>query len=156
MNNPIEQIHEMNELSDAIEKIRHLDEQIRQPDRDGMIKALSEAQSIAFTEIAITQIQQGAKYKLWKDFTDEEQYAFALQTGTMSALYNQVWRKSGKRAFRFNKTTVIAEGAKNVFVFERQSELDYSIVHNNCFFYRHYRFFRFELSDSQATKRTAK
>ena len=78
MNNPIEQIHEMNELSDAIEKIRHLDEQIRQPDRDGMIKALSEAQSIAITEIAITQIQQGAKYKLWKDFTDEELYNMLL------------------------------------------------------------------------------
>ena len=78
MDTNLENLHGLKELSDCIEKIKQIDDQRKAPTRDGMIKALAEAQSIAFIEIAAAQIPQGASYKPWKDFTDEALYNMLL------------------------------------------------------------------------------
>lgn len=51
MDHFIEKMHEYQEMKDCIDKYRQLAEQIRNPTRDGMIKALVEAQTIAYSEI---------------------------------------------------------------------------------------------------------
>ena len=62
-------INEANEIEDFIKAYCELENQIKNPTRNGMIKALTDAQKVAYNEIAALEKEQGNIYrKPWSDF----------------------------------------------------------------------------------------
>ena len=65
----------LKEAKDIIEKCLQLKKQKATPTRDGMIKALSDAQQVASTEITAVEHSQGDIYPMfWTDFPDHDLY----------------------------------------------------------------------------------
>lgn len=62
-----------NEIEDFIKAYCELENQIKNPTRDGMIKALTDAQKVAYNEIAALEKKQGNIYrKPWSDFSTHD------------------------------------------------------------------------------------
>lgn len=69
------EIELIKDVRDAIDKIKKLQEQIDNPTREGMKKALSDAKASALVEIIATEISQGdANFMLWDQFSDADLY----------------------------------------------------------------------------------
>lgn len=65
----------LKEAKDIIKKFLQLEKQKATPTRDGMIKALSDAQQVASKEITVVEHSQGDIYPmLWTDFPDHDLY----------------------------------------------------------------------------------
>lgn len=63
------------EIIDIVNKYQQLEEQKKKPTRDGMLKALQEAQWLAPVEIKTVEATQGDIYPmLWTDFSDRDLY----------------------------------------------------------------------------------
>ncbi len=89
---------EIKEVKEMIEKIKKLQQQINSPKRDEMIKALSEAQQTAPTEIMLLEFSQGDRYYMpFADFTDADLYRKLSQY--QQGLENACIAKLGKKAF---------------------------------------------------------
>ena len=87
------------ELLDIIKKIIKLENQIDKPDRNGMIDALKDAQSVACNEI-VQNIQQSSSFfysKPWVAFSDKELYNMLPQY--KQGLINHGIAKIGEGAF---------------------------------------------------------
>ena len=64
---------ESNEIEDFTKAYCELENQIRNPTRNGMIKALTDAQKVAYNEIAALEKNQGNIYrKPWSDFSTHD------------------------------------------------------------------------------------
>ena len=62
-------IKESNEIEDFIKAYCELENQIKNPTRNGMIRALTDAQKVAYNEISALEKEQGNIYrKPWSDF----------------------------------------------------------------------------------------
>lgn len=95
----IKETKDNKELLDIIKKIIKLENQIDKPDRNGMIDALKDAQSVACNEI-VQNIQQhgGNVYeKSWDIITNQELYSMLPQY--KQGLINHGIAKIGKGAF---------------------------------------------------------
>ena len=98
MDNSIEQLNELKEMKDCVEKYCQLQEQIQKSDRDGMIKALSEASLIAHEEIVFIEHKQGDVIPmLWSDFSDADLYRKLKQY--QRGILNHCIRKYGEERF---------------------------------------------------------
>ena len=63
------------EITDVIKKYNQLEEQRKNPTRDGMLKALQDAQWLAPIEIKSVEVTQGDVYPMpWTSFTDYDLY----------------------------------------------------------------------------------
>ena len=104
MNDSIEQGLEFKEMKDCCEKFFQLEEQLRTPTRDGMIKALSEAQTVAFSEITNVEHSQGDTIPMpWQSFSDADLYRKLKQY--QQGILNHCINKFGEKAFQdFLKT----------------------------------------------------
>lgn len=95
----LKEMKDNKELFDIVEKIIKLEHQMKFPDRNGMIEALSDAQSVACNEI-VQNIQQhgGNVYeKSWDIITNQELYSMLPQY--KQGLINHGFAKIGKGAF---------------------------------------------------------
>ncbi len=95
----IKETKDNKELLDIIKKIIKLENQIDKPDRNGMIDALKDAQSVACNEI-VQNIQQhgGNVYeKSWDIITNQELYSMLPQY--KQGLINHGIAKIGEGAF---------------------------------------------------------
>ena len=95
----IKETKDNKELLDIIKKIIKLENQIDKPDRNGMIEALQDAQSVACNEI-VQNIQKrgGLVYeKSWDSITDRELYSMLPQY--KQGLINHGIAKIGKGVF---------------------------------------------------------
>ena len=95
----IKKIKDNNELLDIVEKIIKLEHQMKFPDRNGMIEALQDAQSVACNEI-IQNIQQNGGFayeKSWDSITNQELYSMLPQY--KQGLINHGFAKIGKGEF---------------------------------------------------------
>lgn len=95
----IKETKDNKELLDIIKKIIKLENQIDKPDRNGMIDALKDAQSVACNEI-IQNIQQhgGNVYeKSWDIITNQELYS--MLPLYKQSLINHGFAKIGKGEF---------------------------------------------------------
>ena len=98
MDNPTEQLQELHEMRDCVEKYFHLQEQIKKPTREGMIKALSEAQSVAGNEIITIEHSQGDVIPIpWTSFSNEDLYRKLNQY--QQGIVNHCIRKFGEERF---------------------------------------------------------
>ena len=72
----IKKIKDDKEMLDIVEKIINLQSQIENPDRNGMISSLQDAQQIACDKIVQNMYHQsGYVYsKAWSDFSNDELY----------------------------------------------------------------------------------
>ena len=90
---------EAKEIKDLIEKYFKLQNQINNPTRDGMIEALSGAQSVAQQEITMLEHSQGDIYPtLWSDFSYNDLYRKLIQY--RQGLYVHAANKLGEEAFK--------------------------------------------------------
>ena len=88
------------EIKELIEKYFRLQEQIDKPTRDGMIKALSSAQSIAHDEIAALEESQGDIDQMsWADLEDQDLYSKLVQY--KQGLYNYAVSRVGEETFKY-------------------------------------------------------
>ena len=88
------------EIKDLIEKYFRLQEQIDNPSRAGMIKALSAAYSIAQNEIAEIERGQGdISQTSWADLQDHDLYSKLPQY--KQGLYNYAVNKVGEETFKY-------------------------------------------------------
>ena len=86
---------EMHEAYDIIEKYVNLQKQMNNPSRDGMIKALSDAQKIASNEITNIEHSQGDIYLMpWDNFQNNDLYRKLSQY--QMGIYNHAVNKFGK------------------------------------------------------------
>lgn len=95
----IKETKDNKELLDIIKKIIKLENQIDKPDRNGMIDALKDAQSVACNEI-VQNIQQhgGNVYeKSWDIITNQELYS--MLPLYKQSLINHGFAKIGKGVF---------------------------------------------------------
>ncbi len=95
----IKETKDNKELLDIIKKIIKLENQIYKPDRNGMIDALKDAQSVARNEI-VQNIQQSSSFfysKPWVAFSDKELYNMLPQY--KQGLINHGIAKIGKGVF---------------------------------------------------------
>lgn len=100
MGNNFEEDISIEEIKDLIVKYFRLQEQIDNPSRDGMIKALSAAQSIARDEITeIEKSQDDICEMPWDDFQDEDLYRKLPQY--KQGLYNYAVNKVGEETFKY-------------------------------------------------------
>ena len=99
MDHHIEQMHEYQEIKDCIDKYCQLTEQIRNPSRDGMIKALVEAQTIAYSEIKNVEYSQGDTIPIpWQYFSDSDLYRKLTQY--QKGIYQHCVNKFGEQDFK--------------------------------------------------------
>ena len=88
-------INELKEAKDLIEKFKKLQAQKENPTREGMIKALSEAQQVAGNEIVEVEHMQGDVIPmLWSDFPDADLYRKLTQY--QQGIYNHCLKKFGQ------------------------------------------------------------
>ncbi|MBR1701597.1 MAG: hypothetical protein IJ716_06525 [Lachnospiraceae bacterium] len=88
-------INELKEAKDIIEKFKKLQAQKENPTREGMIKALSEAQQVAGNEIVEVEHMQGDVIPmLWSDFPDADLYRKLTQY--QQGIYNHCLKKFGQ------------------------------------------------------------
>ena len=93
-------VSEMDNLKDLIVKYFRLQEQIDNPSRDGMIKALSEAQRIAHDEIAaLEKGQEDIDQVSWSDIPDHDLYQKLPQY--KQGLYNYAIKKVDEETFMY-------------------------------------------------------
>ena len=70
-----EQIRELNDVKEAIEKIRKIQQLIEYPHRQGMIDALKDSKTKAPIEIITLELSQGGTYPMpFECFSDAELY----------------------------------------------------------------------------------
>lgn len=99
MENPLEQLHEYDEMRDCIEKYFQLAEQKKTPTRDGMIKALSDAQTIAYSEIKNVERNQGETIPTpWQNISNDDFYRKLTQY--QQGILNHCVNKFGESVFR--------------------------------------------------------
>ena len=100
MENNFEGDISIEEIKDLIEKYFRLQEQIDNPTRTGMIKALSGAQSVARNEIAEIEKSQGdISQTLWSDMQDHDLYSKLPQY--KQGLYNYAVNRVGEETFKY-------------------------------------------------------
>lgn len=88
-------INELKEAKDIIDKFKKLQAQKDNPTREGMIKALSEAQQVAGNEIVEVEHMQGDVIPmLWSDFSDADLYRKLTQY--QQGIYNHCLKKFGQ------------------------------------------------------------
>lgn len=88
-------INELKEAKDIIDKFKKLQAQKENPTREGMIKALSEAQQVAGNEIVEVEHMQGDVIPmLWSDFPDADLYRKLTQY--QQGIYNHCLKKFGQ------------------------------------------------------------
>ena len=88
------------EIKELVEKYFRIKEQIDNPTRDGMIKALSGAQSIAYNEIIALEMSEGdIDQTPWSDLEDFDLYRKLLQY--KQGLYNYAVNKVGEETFKY-------------------------------------------------------
>ena len=93
-------IKNLKDVYDIIDKYLKLQAQIDKPTNQGMIEALSDAQSDAFFEVRVTELQQG-DYLLtpWDKISDDElyrklyQYQLALKNRAISLVGEKVFEE---------------------------------------------------------------
>ena len=91
---------DINEIKELIEKYFRLQEQIDKPTRDGMIKALSDAQNIALDEIDALEESEGDIDQIdWDDLEDHELYSKLPQY--KQGLYNHAVNRVGEETFKY-------------------------------------------------------
>lgn len=90
----------IDEIKELIEKYFRLQEQIDNPTRDGMIKALSGAQRIACDEITALEESQGDIDQMpWSDLQDYDLYRKLPQY--KQGLYNHAVNRVGEETFKY-------------------------------------------------------
>ena len=90
----------VDEIKVLIEKYFRLQEQIDNPTRDGMIKALSDAQDIAYIEITALEMSQGdIDHTPWSDLQDYDLYRKLPQY--KQGLYNHAVNIVGEETFKY-------------------------------------------------------
>ena len=100
MENYFGEDNNIEEIKDLIEKYFRLQEQIDNPSRAGMIKALSAAHSIAQNEIAEIEKSQGDNSQTsWSDMQDHDLYSKLPQY--KQGLYNYAVNKVGEETFKY-------------------------------------------------------
>lgn len=93
----------MNEVKDVIEKYYQLEDQKSRPSREGMIKALSDAQQVASSEILIVERKQGDIYPApWTAFQDHDLYRKLdqYQQGLLTHCVNKYGEEFVKKAIK--------------------------------------------------------
>lgn len=91
-------IKDVKDISDAVKKIVALQKQINNPTRDGMINALSDAQSTAGKEIQQLEYSQGDTIPTpWVCFRDQDLYRKLSQY--QDGLRLHCIKKVGEKAF---------------------------------------------------------
>ena len=91
---------DIDEIKVLIEKYFRLQEQIDKPSRDGMIKALSDAQSIARDEITAMEESEGNFDQIpWSDLEDQDLYSKLPQY--KQGLYDHAVGRVGEETFRY-------------------------------------------------------
>lgn len=90
---------EAKEIRELVEKYLKLQAQIIKPTRDGMIEALSGAQTVAGQEISALERSQGEVYLTpWENIPDNYLYCKLVQY--QRGLYNHAVKKLGEEAFK--------------------------------------------------------
>lgn len=90
---------ESKEIEEFIKAYCELKSQIKNPTRDGTIKALSDAQKVAYNEIAALERSQGNIYrKPWSDFSTRDLLRKLPQY--MQGLNNHAVKKFGEETFK--------------------------------------------------------
>ena len=88
-----------NEIEDFIKAYFELENQIKNPTRNGMIKALTDAQNVAYYEIAALEKEQGNIYrKPWSDFSTRD--LLRKLPKYMQGLNNHAVNKFGEETFK--------------------------------------------------------
>jgi len=88
-------INELKEAKDLFEKYQKLQAQKDNPTREGMIKALSEAQQVAGNEIVEVEHIQGDVIPMpWIIFSDE--YLYLKLSQYQQGIYNHCLKKFGQ------------------------------------------------------------
>lgn len=96
--NPAKEAKDVKDIEDAVKKIVALQRQINNPTRDGMINALSDAQSTAGKEIQQVEYSQGDTIPTpWVCFPDQDLYRKLSQY--QEGLRQHCIKKIGKKAF---------------------------------------------------------
>ena len=91
---------DIEEIKNLIEKYFRLQAQIDNPSRDGMIKALTNAQNIAREEIsALEESEDDIGQTPWDDLEDGDLYSKLLQY--KQGLYNYAVNKVGEETFKY-------------------------------------------------------
>lgn len=91
---------DIDEIKALIVKYFRLQEQIDKPSRDGMIKALSDAQSIAYDEITALEESEGDFAPMsWDDLEDEDLYSKLMQY--KQGLYEHAVSRVGEETFKY-------------------------------------------------------
>ena len=104
-----EKVKDIKEIFDVFEHYLKLELQIQNPDRNGMIDALSNAKITAQSEITNLEFQQGDIYYMpWECFADQDlyrklsQYQIGLKNHLMSKLGEKVFNEMLKRYMKRN------------------------------------------------------
>ena len=94
----------LKEVQDIVEKFKKLQDQINNPDRQGMLEALQGAQSVAFFEVRSTERQQGDNVLMpWESFRDDDlyrklsQYQIALRKRAIELVGEKVFKELLKK-----------------------------------------------------------
>ena len=96
--NQAKDVKDVKEIADAVKKIVALQRQIKKPTRDGMINALSDAQSPAGTESQQVEYSQGDTIPTpWVYFSDQDLYRKLSQY--QEGLRQHCIKKVGEKAF---------------------------------------------------------
>ena len=96
--NPAKEAKDVKDIEDAVKKIAALQRQINNPTRDGMINALSDAQSTAGKEIQQLEYSQGDTIPTpWVCFRDQDLYRKLSQY--QDGLRQHCIKKVGEKAF---------------------------------------------------------
>ena len=95
----INETKESKEIEEFIKAYCELKSQIKNPTRDGTIKALSDAQKVAFNEIMEIEKSQGNIYrKPWSDFSTRD--LLRKLPKYMQGLNKHAVKKFGEEAFK--------------------------------------------------------
>ena len=90
---------ESKEIEDFIKAYCELKAQIKNPTRNGMIKALTDAQKVAYNEIAALEKEQGNIYrKPWSDFPTHD--LLRKLPKYIQGLNNHAINKFGEETFK--------------------------------------------------------
>ena len=94
-----EESNDVKEVFDVLDKYFKLQEQINNPKREGMIKALSEAQNVAFNEILKIEYSQGDIVPMfWINFSNEDLYRKLWQY--QQGIWNHCVNKYGENILK--------------------------------------------------------
>lgn len=90
---------ESKEIEEFIQAYCEIENQIKNPTRNGMIKALSDAQKVAYNEIAALEKSQGNIYrKPWSDFPTQD--LFCKLPKYIQGLKNHAVKKYGEETLK--------------------------------------------------------